>query len=84
MDTYYYKLLHEVQENGFALVDLQLYLDTHSDDPVALQHYEAYSKRQRLLKRAFEDRYGPLNHYGESSVAQGVDQWIFSPWPWEV
>ena len=83
MDAYYHQLLRELQANGFALVDLQLYLDTHPDDAAACSDFEAYARRGLLLRRAFEERYGPLLHCGESAV-QDVRSWIESPWPWQV
>lgn len=83
MEPYYYELLHELQANSFALVDLQLYLDTHPDDEVATRDFTVYAQRERLLTRAFEQRFGPLRHYGESSVVD-FDKWLFDPWPWEI
>lgn len=83
MEPYYYEMLHELQANSFVLVDLQLYLDTHPDDTTALHDFTAYAQRERLLRRAFEQRYGPLQNYGEASVID-IDKWINQPWPWEV
>ena len=83
-DSYYAKLLHEVQANGFALLDIQLYLDTHPDDVAALQDYLSYAQRHRLLKRAFEERYGPLTSTGDAIHTSGFEQWVYAPWPWEV
>lgn len=77
------RLLHDLQANSFVLVDLQLYLDTHPDDETAFQDFVAFSKRQRLLKRSYEEQFGPLNHYGESTLAD-MQAWIFAPWPWEL
>lgn len=83
MPSAYQELLHALQANSFALVDLQLYLDTHPDDASAVRDFTAYAKRERLLRRAYEEQFGPLQHYGEATVVD-VDQWIHNPWPWEV
>ena len=82
-DPYFDRLLREIQENGFALVDLQLHLDTHPTDSASLAQYEARAGRERVLARAFEERYGPLHNYGESASAD-INAWINGPWPWEL
>lgn len=83
MGEHYFELLHALQANSFALVDLQLYLDTHPDDVAATQDFLAYSSRERLLRRAYEEQFGPLQHYGEATVVD-IERWIDAPWPWEV
>ncbi|MCY0902012.1 MAG: spore coat protein CotJB [Firmicutes bacterium] len=83
MTDYQRELMHALQANSFALVELQLYLDTHPDDVVATRDFAAYGQRQRLLRRAYEQEFGPLQHYGESTVT-AIDRWVFDPWPWEI
>ena len=83
-DPYYHNALRELQTTSFALVDLQLYLDTHPDDAVATTDFRNLAQRGRLLKRAYEERYGPLSHNGESRSPERVDLWINLPWPWEL
>ncbi len=84
LDPYYQSVMLELQTTGFALVDLQLYLDTHPDDAAAGADFKTLAQRERLLKRAYEERYGPLCHYGESSSPERVDLWINLPWPWQL
>ncbi len=82
-DPYYDRLLREIQENSFALIELQLQLDTRPDDAGALAQYESRTARERVLKRAYEERYGPLHDYG-ASVSTNIKAWINGPWPWEL
>ena len=83
MDESYETLLHDLQATSFVLVDLQLYLDTHPADTAALQDYASYAQRQRMLHRAFEERFGPLNNCGMGR-STNIDAWVEEPWPWQV
>ncbi|GAK42206.1 MULTISPECIES: spore coat protein CotJB [Paenibacillus] len=84
VDENYYKLLHELQALDFVLVELTLYLDTHPDDPAALEQFNLYAKTRRELADQFEALYGPLLQYGQSGAQQSSWQWAKSPWPWQV
>lgn len=74
------KLYRFIQEVGFAVIDINLYLDTHPCDRAALGYYRKY---RDLLKHASEEYarlYGPL-------VATAVESdcffdWVEEPWPW--
>lgn len=83
IDEEYYRLLEQIQAADFVLVELSLYLDTHSDDHQALQQFNQYSGYSRHLKRKFEESYGPLLQYGNSPAGDEWD-WNQGPWPWQV
>lgn len=79
----YYTLLRQLQEIDFVLVELNLYLDTHPDDPQALQQYNATAQQRAEIAYQFETRFGPLRHFGQS-FSEYPYRWVDSPWPWQV
>lgn len=83
LDEHYYRLLQELQEIDFVLVELTLYLDTHPDDAYALQQFNAFAQKRRPVVNEFEKRYGPLLQFGHS-FSQYPWQWSQVPWPWQV
>lgn len=57
------KLLKEIQETGFQVDDLTLYLDTHPLDEAALDAFtQAKEKRYQLMKE-YAREFEPLNPY---------------------
>ena len=72
--------LTELQTLAFAVNELALYLDTHSDDMEALEMYRAYQKMYAEGKKKYEKDCGPLNHM---SVSGDKYRWLDDPWPWE-
>lgn len=79
----YYKLLHEIQAVDFVLVELNLYLDTHPGDRAALEQYNLYTHKAKMLKEQYAMEYGPLQNYG-NSYAKEPFGWPEAPWPWQV
>lgn len=73
--------LTELQALGFAMQDLQLYLDTHRDDREALETLRAYQQMYRECREQYERKYGPLNHHSHDDCE--VFRWLDDPWPWE-
>ncbi len=73
-------LMRQVMMTGFALDDITLYLDTHSDDPNAMEYYRSMQCANRDAVGAYEAAYGPLMINQVNSSAWG---WTDSPWPWE-
>lgn len=79
----YYCMLKELQEIDFVLVELNLYLDTHPMDNLALQQFNQTAQKRQLLAGQFELKYGPLMNSGHS-FSRSPWQWIDTPWPWQV
>lgn len=71
----------QLQELGFAVQELALYLDTHRDDAEALALYQRYQKLYHEKAAAYSREYGPLMHNCPSSGDQYT--WLDDPWPWE-
>lgn len=73
-------LLRTIQVASFAVVDAQLFLDTHPDCEEALEYYKNAAKVRREAYEKYEETYGPLNIY---NVNDDCWTWNKSAWPWE-
>lgn len=82
-DEAYRRELEQLQKVDFALVELNLYLDTHPMDMQALSQYNQLAQRRQQMCAAFELKYGPLMHFGHG-YTRFPWQWIETPWPWQV
>lgn len=73
--------LKELMAMSFAITELGLYLDTHSDDTEALSLFRSYVEMYESAMKSFEAQYGPL----ELTCAgqNGVYNWTQDPWPWD-
>ncbi len=77
------KLLEEIQAVGFALTELNLYLDTHPWDQQALGDLNSLSKHYRMLTHEYESYFGPLYNFGHS-ISPYPWKWNEPPWPWQM
>ena len=70
----------KLQQTGFAVTDLNLYLDTHPDDAQALQAYARAQNAYRAAAAEYQALYGPL-----TAADAGADIWLWGakPWPWQ-
>lgn len=66
---------------SFCAVDMMLYLDTHPDDEEALNYFNQCTELYRTAKQSYEQQFGPLNAFSDSSLT-GWD-WNEGPMPWE-
>ncbi|QUI22587.1 spore coat protein CotJB [Vallitalea pronyensis] len=76
------KLMRDIQKLGFAVLDLNLYLDTHPDDKKALSDYNAIQCQYEKKREMYEMNVGPLVNFG-MSPSKYPWQWLEGPWPWE-
>jgi spore coat protein JB len=74
-------LLREIQAADFALIELNLYLDTHPYEQRTITIYSNMVQRAKMLRDTYERLYGPLTI--TSPYVKCPWQWIDSPWPWE-
>jgi len=79
----YYDLMRQIQEVDFALVELNLYLDTHPEDQAAIAQFNQCAQTSMTLKRQFESLFGPLYQFG-NSYSPVPFAWKEAPWPWQV
>lgn len=76
------KKLNEILSYGFAMKDLNLYLDMNPSNTTYINLYNEYRKIKNNLTNQYEKMYGPLN-LNSSALEQNNWVWNNSPWPWE-
>ena len=76
------ELQWQMTAEQFAAFDVQLYLDTHPNDTMALQLLNKYQGNHEELKKQFEMLYGPISSHNTSMSDRWM--WIDNPWPWEM
>ena len=76
-------LLYQLLQYKFALIELNLYLDTNPNDKEAIELFNQYQKIEKQMCNQYESMYGPLTL---DSNYLNNDNWVWnnSPWPWEV
>lgn len=72
-------LMLEIMSYCFAINDLNLYLDLHSDDKEMYKLFKMYVKKEMDLEEEYVKRYGSLC---VNDSKDGFD-WIKNPWPWD-
>ena len=75
-------LIMQIDEQRFAIIEMNLYLDIYPNDKNALNKFNNYLRKEKELINLYESKYGPMTI---SSPVQ-TDNWLWnnSPWPWEV
>ena len=71
----------ELQQMGFALQELALYLDTHAQDDEAAQLFNQYVEMYQQAIERYQQGNGPLTLM--DAAAGGTYDWLSGPWPWE-
>lgn len=74
------RLLRRLSSYDFAVNELHIYLDTHPDDISAGNALEYYEKKGNILRKEYEEKFGPLTSMNESGNRWA---WISDPWPWD-
>lgn len=74
-------LLKKLNAYAFAVVDWNLYLDTHPGDTEAIAMFHRMADKAKQLKQEYEAKFGPLT--AEASRDMKHWNWIDDPWPWE-
>lgn len=77
------ELLDQINVVSFAVMDAQLFLDTHPCNMEALAYFEEYSKLRNQALDEYAKYYGPLTI--DTTVTSCTDRWnwIHEPWPWQ-
>ena len=75
-------IIMQIDEQTFAIIEMNLYLDIYPNDKNALNKFNSYLRKEKELINLYESKYGPMTI---SSPVQ-TDNWLWnnSPWPWEV
>ncbi len=81
MDAERSKLLKSVRMHGFAVVEAQLYLDSHPTCKEALEYFRKHQKEYEEAVAKYEEKYAPITVGGVNSTDEWT--WATKPWPWE-
>ena len=76
------RLIKDIQIASFAVVETNLYLDTHPYDSVALAALEKYSDARKTAIKEYEMLYGPIFPFNVSENDDGY-LWVKEAFPWE-
>ena len=74
--------LRRVQEADFVLYDLNLFLDTHPTNQMALDLFRQFQQEFAEAAADYESQFGPLVA-DDADTTQGW-AWVQTPWPWEM
>ena len=75
-------LLNNIGIVSFAMVELNLYLDTHPNDEEAMEYFMHFTKNRNMLLKEYAMNYGPLV-LDMVSDQDGEWKWATGPMPWE-
>lgn len=75
------QLLHWIDMVSFAVVEFNLYLDTHPEDEEAIKLFNQYMELRRSAMCAYAEQYGPLTI--DTANPEHYWAWASQPWPWE-
>ncbi len=74
-------MLTELMAIDFVLDDLQLYLDTHSEDREAFEMYQTFLALKKEAKQRYVKMCGPITQC--DMLGMNEYAWLNNPWPWE-
>lgn len=76
------EILTNLDSLGFAMIDLNLYLDVFPDDKNALDLFNQYRSQKNELLKQYEQKFGPIV-ISSDSLNMYPWAWDNKPWPWE-
>lgn len=71
--------LYKIMALGFAITDLNLYLDLHPEDTESFKKFKFFVKQKDALEEEFVKEYGPLKL---EQASGNTFNWV-SDFPWE-
>ena len=74
-------LLKKIGACKFAVVDIDLFLDTHPGDSEMLKKREDYLKQLTPMVKEFEEKFGPLS---KDDTPNNTWAWVKVLWPWDT
>ena len=75
------QMLRYIQELGFAIDDVVLYLDTHPTDQDALAYFHHFREVRMKALKEYEENFGPLTL--DTTKPEHMWLWSTQPMPWE-
>ena len=76
------RLLTDIDALGFAMIDLNLYLDVFPNDREKINLYNQYRKEKEEILKEYESKYGPITTNSDSLNSYPW-AWNNMPWPWD-
>ncbi len=76
------RLLTHIDALGFAMIDLNLYLDVFPNDSEKIKLYNQYKNEKEELLKKYERMYGPITTLSDS-LNTTPWAWDNMPWPWD-
>ena len=76
-------LKRRIAAYDFALVEMNLYLDTHPCDKEALELMYAYRRKRAELIELYESCFGVYENMAASVKNTEYWSWVNDPWPWD-
>ena len=74
-------MIRQIATVDFAIVELNLYLDTHPSDQEVNSKLNDYKKQSEELRNRYQEMYGPLTSETAEDKRWG---WSADPWPWNL
>ena len=74
--------LFNLSQMGFAMHELNLYLDIHPEDRNMLNVFMDYKNTYNNLLNSYEQKYGPITVNGANGPTPF--SWVNTTFPWEV
>ncbi len=74
------KLLRQIAEYDFVVLELHMYLDSHPFDTNIAKQLDEYAQKLNALKQEFISKFGPIT---QKTDERNQWAWISSPWPWD-
>lgn len=76
------KLMCQLQQLEFAMIETALYLDGHPNCKKALNYYNTLQAKRNETRSQYEQAYGPLTMFDNKS--ENTWHWVETAWPWEL
>ncbi len=75
------QLMQVIRKYDFALYDLALYLDTHTQCREAMHLFRKYRSLRQEAVDEYVRRFGPITHIQTDNEKEW--DWVKGPYPWE-
>ena len=74
--------LLKVQQLSFALVEANLYLDSHPTCEKGIAYFKKHKAELDKARAEYEKKYGPLKMENSLDENDKKWQWVCEPFPW--
>ena len=76
------ELLTYIDALGFAMIDLNLYLDIYPDNKNMINLFNQYRKEKESMLKEYEAKFGPIT-LNSDALSSYPWSWDDMPWPWD-